>query len=178
MENITQSLVDHLFSDEEAKVYAVLDGASVPNLPQTLHRLKPEYFCLFRGDLEPDMALVAPYLVQLDPDTEFANWVATRGWGKHWGIFATSDADLRALRQHFRSFVMVYDTSNNPKYFRYYDPRVLRIFLPTCNAKELSTIFGPVESYLVEAEDPNTALAFQNISGTLKEEKIALGAAK
>jgi len=46
------------------------------------------------------------------------------------------------MRQHFRRFITVHDESGKPLLFRYYDPRVLRTFLPTCNAKELAEIFG------------------------------------
>jgi hypothetical protein len=30
--------------------------------------------------------------------------------------------------------------------FRYYDPRVLRVYLPSCRPSELETVFGPVVS--------------------------------
>jgi hypothetical protein len=51
---------------------------------------------------------------------------------------------------------------------------VLRTYLPTCNAEELATVFGPVEYYMLEAEDPNTALRFSVSSGSLRKEKMAL----
>jgi hypothetical protein len=45
--------------------------------------------------------------------------------------------------------------------FRFYDPRVLRIFLPTCNAQEVFQFFGPVvNSYLAENDDANILLQF------------------
>ena len=44
--------------------------------------------CLYRGELQPDMAEVAPYLVKLDRDAPFTDWVLDRGWGNHWGVFA------------------------------------------------------------------------------------------
>jgi hypothetical protein len=153
-------LREQLFAIPGATVYVVLDGASVPELPQRLARWKIESVCLFRGELKPDVAQTAPYLATFQPDTPFAEWVLSEGWGKHWGIFVMSHANFRALRQHFRSFLMVYTPEGNPVYFRYYDPRVLRVYLPTCNAKELRTVFGLVLRYIVEDADPATLLKF------------------
>ncbi len=160
-----------LFGDEEAHAYAVLDGASIPDLLENMHRFQPEHECLYRGDLPADLAHAAPYLVRLEPESELAEWVIGQGWGRHWGIFAISPADLREMRRHFRTFLMVHDSEGKPLYFRYYDPRVLRVYLPTCNAEELATMFGPVACYLLEAEEPNTVLRFRRQDGALVEKK-------
>jgi hypothetical protein len=173
-EDAAQSLYEQLFADEAANVYAVLDGASVEDLLPKLYELEPECECLYRGELEPDMAEVAPYLVRLEPDTEFTDWLIGEGWGEHWGVFAVTDADLRAAHRHFRSFLTVYDPEGKPLLFRYYDPRVLRLYLPTCNAEELSTVFGPVSCYLLEGEDPNTLLRFRLDAGELRHESETL----
>ncbi len=45
--------------------------------------------------------------------------------------------------------------------FRYYDPRVLRVYLPTCLAPELRTVFGPVRRFLLESEDPALMLEYR-----------------
>ena len=137
-------LREQLFAIPGAMVYAVLDGASVPELPQRLAQWQIESVCLLRGELPPDVAQTASYLAAFQPDTPFAELVLSEGWGKHWGIFVISNAHFRALRQHFRSFLMVYTPEGKPVYFRYYDPRVLRVYLPTCNTPELRTVFGPV----------------------------------
>ena len=59
-------------------------------------------------------------------------------------------------------------------YFRFYDPRVLRIFLPTCNAAETATFFGPVGQFLVEAQDAETLLRFSLLRGALARESLPL----
>jgi hypothetical protein len=174
MENIGQSVNQRLFADDTRSVYAVLDGASVPGLLSRLRQYQPEYICLYRGELAPDMAQVAPYLVHLEIDTDFTGWVTDEGWGKHWGIFALSRSDFSALRQQFRNFLTVYDPDARPLLFRYYDPRVLRKYLPTCNSQELATVFGQVDSYLLEGEQGEAMLSFQVISGKLKIEKLEL----
>lgn len=174
MKDIVQSVSQILYADREVNAFAVLDGASVPDLLENLYRDERDYVCLYRGDLQTDMAEVAPYLVRLDPNSELTDWIIGQGWGKHWGIFALSLADLKPMRLHFRRFLIVHDGHGKPLLFRYYDPRVLRVYLPTCNAEELTTVFGPVMSYILEDENPNTSLRFRTASGALQQEKLRL----
>jgi len=169
-----QAIAQHLFAVPETVAYAILDGASVPDLPRILERFEVEAECLFRGELESDVALAAPYLMALQPDEPFTEWLLQEGWGQHWGIFAVSKIGLRELRMHLRTLLKVYGPDMKPLYFRYYDPRVLRVYLPTCNEKELQAIFGPVLRYLMEDEDPATLLKFW-IEGTrIKSEQFQL----
>lgn len=170
---ITETIKKHLFEQFDRNVYAVLDGASVPDLPQTLWDLEPENICLYRGELAPDMAQVAPYLVRIEPNSPFTEWVLTKGWGNHWGLFAVTpeEADLRTMRLHFRKFLRVKGPDNKPLYFRYYDPRVLRVYLPTCNKEELKVIFGPILQYILEGEDPATILRCSTEDEKLRTQK-------
>lgn len=175
-EEIVEAISEELFLERDINVYAILDGASIPNLLDKLYDLSPLFCCLFRGELAPDMAEVAPYLVKLEPRSEFTNWLIGQGWGNHWGIFVLSEADFRAMRRHFRTFLIVYDDTGRPLRFRYYDPRVLRLYLPTCNAGELKTVFGPAADFILESDEANMALQFRMAGETLKEEKFSLAA--
>src|SRR5713226_9129724 len=123
-----------LFTPEDQSVYAILDGASIADLPGRLRAAKEDHCCLYRGELEPDLAEVAPYLVKLRRDSPLTHFIFAKGWGKHWGIFAVTPVGLEALRRHFRRFLRVRDHGGQVLYFRYYDPRVLRVYLPTCNS--------------------------------------------
>jgi hypothetical protein len=173
--DMTTAIAGALFAEEEIKVYAVLDGASIPDLLDNLYERQPEHVCLYRGELEPDIAECAPYLVRLESDTEFCDWVIEKGWGNHWGIFALSNENLRVMRNHFRTFLMVSDPEYKKQlYFRYYDPRVLRKYLPTCDAEGLARLFGPVVSYFLEGEDPNNALRFRTENGALLREEMII----
>lgn len=154
-----EKLNQYLFS-KATRVYAVLDGASVPDLPTRLYEMQPPRYCLFTGNLEPDMTEVAPYLVRLYPQTPFTDWLLKEFWGKHWGIFVHSRRSLKEMRKHFRSLITVYDEKGDPMIFRFYDPRVLRRYLPTCNQGELKVLFGDVESFFVESEDNEKLMNF------------------
>ena len=153
-----------LFAVPGINAYAVLDGASNPALLGHLQADQPEFVCLYRGELAPDVAKCAPYLVCLVQGTPFAQWIIDNCLGKHWGIFALSRTELRELRQHFRKFNMVYDSEGNRSLlFRYYDPRVLRIFLPSCDKKQKAEFYGPVDAFFAEAEGGVGHLRFDRI---------------
>ena len=163
-----------LFSEQSATIFTILDGAAVPDLPANLATFNPEHICLYRGELEPDMAEVAPYLVILERDAPFTDMVLSWGWGEHWGIFGRANAGLQVLRNHFRFFTKVYDKNEKSFYFRYYDPRVMVSYLPTCNAEELKILFGPVLWYLVE-ESPKTGTRLTLKNNELLNETVMLG---
>jgi len=173
-EAMVERVFEQLFGEAEASVYAVLDGASIEGLLPALREDGPEHCCLYSGELEPDVEEAAPYLVRLDRGSPFTHWLIAEGWGKHWGIFALAKADLRAMRKHFRTFLMVRSPEGQPLYFRYYDPRVLRVYLPTCNAMELEAVFGLVLAYLAEAEKPQTMLRFVRKGTSLDLAQVAL----
>jgi len=167
-------LAEILFANGQTNVFAVLDGASSPELVKKLYEHEPEYCCLYRGALPPDMAVVAPYLVRLEPGDKFSEWILTDGWGVHWGIFLHTAAVLRPLRDHFREFHTVELPDQRTVLFRYYDPRVLCSFLPVCNAVELTTFFGPIQSYIAEGLTPDAGTRFTFAGKTLKAEPFQL----
>ena len=45
-------------------------------------------------------------------------------------------------------------------YFRFYDPRVLRIYLPTCTLEESRVFFGPIDGFLVESADGEKLIGY------------------
>jgi hypothetical protein len=54
--------------------------------------------------------------------------------------------------------------------FRFYDPRVLRVYLPTCWPGELTRMFGPVESFVMESAEGNVLQMRQGRSGLVRDE--------
>jgi len=168
------NLAPFLFGDGEVPVFAILDGASAPGLVKSFYEHEPEYCCLYRGELEPDMAAVAPYLVRLEAESKFTELILTEGWGAHWGSFVVSSANLRTLRDHFRNFHTVELPDQRTVLFRYYDPRILRTFLPVCNAAELATFFGPVQKFAVEGETAEFGMKFSLAGTALKPEPFQI----
>ncbi len=168
----TDKLRQYLVSNM-TRLFAVLDGASVPDLPTRLYEAQIPNHCLFTGDLDPNLAYVAPYLVYLPPDIQFTEWVLEEGFGAHWGIFAHSRASMIEMRKHFRSLLNVYDENANSLTFRFYDPRVISKFLPTCTAEELATFFGKVDTFFAEDDVGENLLSFQMENCVLKQTELS-----
>jgi len=113
--------------------------------------------------------------VQLEyDDSRLTRHVLEEAWGQRWGLFLRCDASMDKLRRHLRRFLLVKDPGGRRLVFRYYDPRVLRVYLPTCFAGELQEVFGPVESFWTEAEEPSSMLQFRRQANALVKDQIDL----
>ncbi len=123
---------------------------------------------LYRGTSSEKLAGVAPYIFQFRHPTPFSEWYFRNGWGRSWGILLKSSSPMAELHKHFRKFLMVRTEPGKQLYFRFYDPRVLRIFLPTCDAAQIRELFGPIDYFLIEDEDPAFAFRCWQENGVLK----------
>ena len=143
-------------------LFALLDATRDPlRILGMLRSSGGECQSLYEGMQGKMLDAYAPYLARLPGDSRLLETLIAQGWGKHWGIFVVSAADFKSLRKHFRTFLMVKSPEGQPLYFRYYDPRVLRLYLPTCDAAETEFVFGPVAAYLCEGETQDTLWVFQ-----------------
>jgi uncharacterized protein DUF4123 len=141
-------------------IWMVLDGARSIEIFRMLLACHLEYSCLYSGALSPELEMAAPYLVQLDHGYKDTYHFIQRAWGNSWGVFLRSETSLKKLRSHLREFLVVRDERGNRLMFRYYDPRVLRVYLPTCTMSELRTVFGPIKYFWTEGKDPGEAVEF------------------
>ena len=158
------------------QVHVLLDAARDENIYPAVVDFDGEYHCLYEiyQGIPKALAEAAPYLIKLQPEHPFTTWLISEGWGDSWGIFLESGASLTELRSHFRKFLMVKDEEGKELYFRYYDPRVLRPFLPTCNETELETFFGPVDRFLVEGEDADILIEYSFDGSELASDSVSL----
>jgi hypothetical protein len=121
-----------------------------------------DHSCLFAGPLVPELEVAAPYLVRLEYQGAKTRRFITDAWGKHWGVLLRTTMSEGALLSHLRDLVTVRGPGGQTLLFRYYDPRVLRAFLPTCSEDQLQTVFGGIECFWMEDAKPgvlmNTAL--------------------
>jgi hypothetical protein len=156
-------------------VWMIVDGARTVEVFRMLLECHLEYTCLYSGPLAPDLEIAAPYLVQLDRDYRDTHRLIRQAWGNSWGVFLRSSTSLKKLRKHLREFLVVRDAKGNQLVFRYYDPRVLRVYLPTCYPGELRTVFGPIECFWTESEGSQDMLEFCFGDGVLKQRTLSLG---
>src|ERR1017187_770766 len=133
-------------------LYAILDAARTPRVLELLSGAKERFECLYNGGSAVHLASFAPYLVELPPRSRLLRKLVREGWGQNWGIYLSCDRPFEEIRKHFRHFLMIKDEAGAEYYFRFYDPRVLRVFLANCNADEHAELCGPVAR--MWADDP------------------------
>jgi hypothetical protein len=165
----TSPLWDILFpkdGDPTLATYTILDGAACEDLLPMLEQHDPDHCCLYAGDLDDDVEEVAPYLIRLEADHPFTAWLLEAIGHKPWGIFCKAPSTLRELRKHFRQFLIVKGPDGANLYFRFYDPRVLSTFLPTCEPDQVEELFGPIDTFVSGAERKSIQ-AFRQSAGKL-----------
>lgn len=143
--------------DEAVMTYALVDAARDERIYPALLKADCPWLCIYRGDAAVTMAEVAPYLVTLQPRARFTWWLLDNGWAHSWAVFLHAIVGPDRLQAHFRRLTMAQLPDGKKVYFRFYDPRVLRIYLPTCTPAELETVFGPVERFVMEDDEGKPA---------------------
>jgi hypothetical protein len=156
-------------------LYAVLDAARDEKVLELLKEEIEPYQSLYEGDKARELAEAAPYLVRLPPTSALLETLVREAWGESWGIYLTCNWPLTDLRKHLRRFLMVELEGEGQVYFRYYDPRVLRVFLPTCTADEAAQFFGPVRAFLTEDKVPELLHKFSAGKDGVRQELVVLG---
>lgn len=151
---------------------AIIDAARIFGELDTAKELQGSFLSLFMGRSEEMLSSVAPHLFPFQIDTEFGKWLLEKGWGNSWGLFINTNTTLEELRKHFRKFLMVKTEDGKELFFRFYDPRVLRAFLPTCDRQQLMEFFNTVNYFAMEDEDPSLAVIFQWVDSKLVTERI------
>lgn len=138
---------------DKGHLYAIVDAARTPRISELLKESVQQSRSLFDGVKGKSLDEVAPYLVKLDGPAPVLDSFVMEGWSLRWGIYFTSKLALNDVRRHFRRFLMVEDDDSGEKfYFKFYDPFVLRAFLPSCAPRQRSDFFGDVESFLFEGK--------------------------
>jgi hypothetical protein len=155
-------------------LFAVLDAARDIRILALLVHHKEECQSLYEGAEGAKLAQVAPYLVRLAPDSPLLEAIVKEGWGKSWGVYLTSAADFQEIRRHLRHFLQVKLRDGEQVYFRFYDPRVMRVFLPTCTAEEAGQFFGPIKRYVMEGEEPDQLWEFTTIGRGAEKRVLSL----
>jgi len=129
------------------QIYLLADGARDPAIAPAIRFGKLDYTCLFAEPLSPRLRAAAPYLVHLAAGSPQTCAMLRRCLDEPWGILIAAPASVttRQLRLHFKKILWVQDEQGRQLYFRFYDPRVLSVYLPTCTLQERDMVFGPAE---------------------------------
>lgn len=136
-----RQLAEQLLANTQDNFYAVIDGAACQPLRQQLYEMQPPYYCLWSGELAPDIQEVAPYLVKVDEHEGFFLWLLENGWENYWNIFIDSPLPLDKLKRKLKTLQFVLSPEKQSLLFRYYDPRVLDLILPFSDKENNNKFF-------------------------------------
>jgi hypothetical protein len=160
----------------QGNLFAILDAARDRSIYAglqhfgTWHDVMP----LYQTAEADNLSAVGPYLVCLGQTDEIFDWIWENFWGDAWGIFLWSPASAASIWAHFRRHVLARTTDGERLVFRFYDPRVLLPFLPTCNAAQLRDFFGPVQHFALEDDDGAALVTLRRDAGRLVTRKSQL----
>jgi len=157
-------------------LWAVLDGAQDARISSWIRGGSSPWACLYAGALAPELQEVAPYLVRILPERPDALRLLEHGWERNWGVFAATTAPQPELRRHLRRHLRVRTETGKTLLLRWYDPRVLRMYLPTCTANELKAFFGPVRAFIGEGPERGQLQVFTAPVARLQVETVAVTA--
>lgn len=151
--------------------FLLLDAASAGQRQDEALVLGAQYESFYKGDKEENRR-ASPYLFELRAGTPLAAWYFQHGWGQSWGVPVFASAPFEEVYRHFRKFLMVKTEDGEKLYFRFYDPRVLRTFLPTCDAAQVKEFFGPVKLFICEDVNEESLIVFSHFQGELKVDRF------
>ncbi len=156
-------------------MWMIIDGGRDRRIYPAVSYSGLQHECLFAGSLSIPLQRSAPYLIQLEIDDKSTIRMIEDGFGQSWGTFIRADVGIKTLRRHLRTMLRVQSPSGKYMLFRYWDPRVLRVYLPTCLPDEVQRFFGPMEQVYVEDQPVKQRfLRFANRAGKLEKAELPI----
>ena len=159
-----KNLLDVLWPEganaKHGQVFALLDAARDRRIYPMLRRRLLNFSCLYAGEIAPELAEAAPLSRCHGAKTLPSRSICWSGAGGTLGGCSSSRQPSCGTCRHFRRFLLVSDERGQSLVFRFYDPRVLRVYLPTCNREEAEFIFGPIARFVSEDEDSTRSSCF------------------
>lgn len=150
---IDETLLALHFFDQTENLYAIVDASRAARPLQLLHEAVDEHRSLYDGRKGETLADVAPYLVSFRKDSRLIERLVREGWGAGWGIYLSCSRPFKEVRRHLRRFLMVEDDDTGEKYYlRFYDPKVLRVLVPTLTPRQRAGFFGDVDIFYAEGD--------------------------
>lgn len=149
------AFIERILANEGNKrLYGIIDAAQDERIYPLLKSQADIYLSLYNNDVSESLKAVGPVLFQFRKDDRLSAWIITQGQYNNWFIlFPSLGITMIDMRRHFKRFAMVEAPNGKHMYFRYYDPRVLRAYIPSCDEEERAYIFGNFSSFWAHATD-------------------------
>ncbi|HLJ91416.1 MAG TPA: DUF4123 domain-containing protein [Candidatus Angelobacter sp.] len=89
---------------------------------------------------------LAPYVFRADE--ALLEWIPKQN-----SVLVFAKVSLQELAAHLQFFLMAALPDRRRWYFRFYDPRILKAYLPSCDLSELSRFYGPIRAFGFHQEE-------------------------
>jgi len=151
-----------ILNRQDKELFVIVDAARDNKVIEFLIDVLDElnYESLFNDETQTIFATVAPYLVLMSKKSNSLETLIDSGWGKSWGIFFTSNDSFQNVKNHFHQQLFAVNEDGKELFFRYYDPRVFRMYISSCNHEQKREFFGPVEYFFVEGENSHILIQY------------------
>lgn len=136
---------------EPGPLLAVVDAARSPKALAVAREIGREAESLFAGRRGERLDDAAPWLVRL-PEGPAREDLASAVAGRSSAVFLRSGAPFATIQGHLRRCLTAETEDGRALFFRFYDPRVLPSYLESSTDAERARLFGPVDTFLVEAD--------------------------
>ena len=172
-----------ILTSQTSPLFGLLDLARDGGVTRSLQSMKLRWQPVFEHGQSIQPFSHAPCLIEFGQVNDasrqaeiqsFLEEILHLGWGKRWGVFFTSHSSLDDVTTHFYNFLLVRGKDPQTFHLRFYDPRILRAFLPACEPQEVEVVFGPIVSYLLESERPDLMLVFSRGGEGLSATSVSL----
>ncbi len=174
---------DHLLSalTETAlgtRLFCMIDSARNPyTIPHLVMALTRAADCLFSGNAKQELGDQTAWVADVTDDRATLEALLDEGYGKGMLSFAFSALDLRAFITHLKKFTKIRDAKGTEHFFRFYDPKVMRQYVPVFNETQHKAFFAGLTSAMFEdTRDPAKLIRFWSERGSLRNEIADLAA--
>ena len=159
---------------EPGNTFAILDAARDPAVLELLESSRAQWQSLYEGERAGQLRVVAPYLVSLAGDPASLEKLIRFGWGRSLAVFISTSVPFEQLRSHLRHLLIATTPAGEKRVFRFYDPRVLPVYLQASSPLDLSEFFGSIVAFLMEDESPELLVSFCRGARGLRREVAEL----
>jgi len=146
---------------EVSSTFGLFDCArDAPQLYREIEGSGLPHCTLFGGVVARPLLEASPVCVYLGAEPGAGSYLLQRYWGNAACMVVTAAEGmvLDDVRKQLKRSLRIRLPTGSRALFRYYDPRVLRAFLPTCTADQARALMGELTDVWCEGETPHIVL--------------------